>query len=294
MFQDLRFGARMLLKSPSFTLIAVLTLALGIGANTAMFSIVDAWLPRPLPFKDSDQLVIILRNDFKRPTEPAYALLYRDFELWKTQSRSFANFSDIFWRRYLITGSGEPEEVDGMIATADLFTTLGVPAQRGRVISPDDLSGPPVAVITNRFWQRRFGASDEAVGASLTLNGVAGELRNAGVVAGGCRRLRCDFLRSPAAHARTRTSDGAGSTSARRADNDSVAGAEAGDPGRRVWIRGVVGVDAVPGNSVVWRATDPLTFGVIGASLLCVALVACWIPARRATKVDPMVALRHE
>ena len=173
MFQDLRFGARMLLKSPSFTLIAVLTLALGIGANTAMFSIVDAWLLRPLPFKDSDQLVIILRNDFKRPTEPAYALLYRDFELWKTQSRSFANFSGIFGRRYLLTGSGEPEELDGMIATADLFTTLGVPAQRGRVINPDDLSGPPVAVITHRFWQRRFGASDEAVGASLTLNGVS-------------------------------------------------------------------------------------------------------------------------
>src|SRR5262249_9225365 len=141
MFQDLRFGARMLLKSPGFTLIAVLTLALGIGANAAMFSIVDAWLLRPLPFKDSDQLVIMLRNDFKRPTEPVYALLYRDFEAWKTQSRSFANLSGIFWRRYLLTGGGEPEELDGMIATADLFTTLGVPARRGRVFSQDDLSG---------------------------------------------------------------------------------------------------------------------------------------------------------
>jgi putative ABC transport system permease protein len=172
MFQDLRYGARMLLKSPSFTLIAVLTLALGIGANTAMFSIVDAWLLRPLPFKDAAQLVIVLRNDFKQPTEPAYALLFRDFEAWKTQSRSFANLSGIFWRRYLLTGGGEPEELDGMIATADLFTTLGVPAQRGRVFSPADLSGPPVAVITHRFWQRRFGGSDEAIGASLTLNGV--------------------------------------------------------------------------------------------------------------------------
>ena len=171
MIQDLRFGARMLLKSPSFTLISVITLALGIGVNTAMFSIVDAWLLRPLPFKDSNQLVIVVRNDFKRPTEPAYALLYRDFEAFNAQSRSFSNLSGIFWRRYLLTGGDEPEELDGMIATADLFTTLGVPAQQGRVFNPDDLSGPQVTVISYRFWQRRFGGS-EVIGETLTLNGV--------------------------------------------------------------------------------------------------------------------------
>jgi len=148
--QDLRFGLRMLFKQPGFTLIAVVTLALGIGANTAIFSILDAWLFRPLPFKDSDQLVIVLRNDLKRPTEPAYALLYRDFEALKEQSRSFESLAGIFWRRYLLTGTGEPEELDGMIATFDLFTTLGVPALRGRTFSCDDLSGPPVTVISHR------------------------------------------------------------------------------------------------------------------------------------------------
>src|SRR5262249_52255289 len=111
--------------------------------------------------------------DLKRPTEPAYALFYRDFEAWKAQSRSFASLSGMFWRRYLLTGGREPEELDGMIATADLFATLGVPAQRGRVFGPDDLAGPPVAVISHRLWQRRFGGSDGAIGASLTLNGVS-------------------------------------------------------------------------------------------------------------------------
>jgi predicted permease len=176
LLQDVRFGLRMLRKNPGFSLIAILTLGLGIGANTAMFSIVDAWLLRPLPFKDSDRLVIMLRNDLKRPTEPAYALLYRDFEAWKAQSRSFASLSGMFWRRYLLTGGGEPEELDGMIATADLFTTLGVPAQRGRVFGPDDLTGPSVAVISHRFWQRRFGGSDGAIGAPLTLNGVSHQI----------------------------------------------------------------------------------------------------------------------
>ncbi|MBO0862737.1 MAG: ABC transporter permease [Chloracidobacterium sp.] len=176
LLQDVRFGLRMLRKNPGFSIIAILTLGLGIGANTAMFSIVDAWMLRPLPFKDSDRLVIVLRNDLKRPTEPAYALLYRDFEAWKAQSRSFASLSGLFWRRYLLTGGGEPEELDGMIATADLFTTLGVPAQRGRVFGPDDLTGPPVAVISHRFWQRRFGGSDGAIGASLILNGVSHQI----------------------------------------------------------------------------------------------------------------------
>jgi putative ABC transport system permease protein len=175
-WQDLCYSVRMLRKNPGFSLIAILTLGLGIGANTAMFSIVDAWLLRPLPFKDSDQLVIVLRNDLKRPTEPAYALLYRDFEAWKAQSRSFSSLSGMFWRQYLLTGGGEPEELDGMIATADLFTTLGIPAQRGRFFGSDDLTGPPVAVISHRFWQRRFGGSDGAIGASLTLNGFSHQI----------------------------------------------------------------------------------------------------------------------
>src|SRR5262249_5975408 len=100
LFHYLRFGLRMLRKTPGFSLIRILTLGLGIGANAAMFSIVDAWLLRPLPFKDSDRLVIMLRNDLKRPTEPAYALLYRDFEAWKAQSRSFSSLTAMFRRRY--------------------------------------------------------------------------------------------------------------------------------------------------------------------------------------------------
>jgi len=176
LFQDLRYGIRILLKSPGFTLTAVLTLALGIGANTAMFSILDAWLIRPLPFKDSERIVIVLRNNLNRPAEPAFFPLYRDVESWKRESKSFESLSGIFWRRFLLTGGGEPEELAGMITTRDLFTTLGVPALRGRTFRQDDPAGPQVTVISHQLWQRRFGGSEEAIGLSLTLNGVAHQI----------------------------------------------------------------------------------------------------------------------
>lgn len=138
--------------------------------NTAMFGLLDAWLIRPLAFKDSTRLVIVLGSELKRPNEPAIAALYRDYLAWKNQSRSFTDLAGMFWRTYLVTGNGQPEETSGMVVTADLFSTLGVAPELGRTFRHEDLNGPPLVVLSHAFWQRRYGGSAPAVGSYITLN----------------------------------------------------------------------------------------------------------------------------
>ena len=135
-----------------------------------MFGLLDAWLIRPLAFKDSTRLVIVLGSELKRPNEPAIAALYRDYLAWKNQSRSFTDLAGMFWRTYLVTGNGQPEETSGMVVTADLFSTLGVAPELGRTFRHEDLNGPPLVVLSHAFWQRRYGGSAPAVGSYITLN----------------------------------------------------------------------------------------------------------------------------
>src|SRR5215472_14268298 len=118
--QDLSYALRMLRQRPVQSAITLSILALTIGANTAVFSLIDAWLIRPLPFRNPDQLVIVLGSEVRRPSEPAIALLYRDYAAWEKHSHSFESLAGMFWRRYLLTGSGEPEEIGGMVVTAGL------------------------------------------------------------------------------------------------------------------------------------------------------------------------------
>lgn len=167
---DLRYAARALRKNPRFTLLVTATLALGIGANTAVFGLVDAWLLRPLRFQDPDRLVIVLGSHVTRPTEPAIFPLYRDVVAWTEESRSFERMAGVFWRRYLLTGRGDPEQVSGMVVTTELFDTLGVAPLVGRTFNRDDLHGPPRVVLGHALWLRLTGGSPDAVG-SLTLNG---------------------------------------------------------------------------------------------------------------------------
>src|SRR5262250_1769649 len=132
LWQDLRYGARMLMKNPGFTLIAVATLSLGIGANTAIFSVVNALLLRPLPYTEPDRLVQIWQN--YQPNIPKLGVSGGDFQVWWEQTQSFAQMAAYLYfpRRLNLTGEGEPEKLSATHATANLFSMLGVTANQGR------------------------------------------------------------------------------------------------------------------------------------------------------------------
>src|SRR5207302_1448584 len=115
LIQDLRYGLRVLRKSPGFTAVAILTLALGIGANMFAFTVVDAWLLRPLHFKRPEQLALILKSSLERPSEPAVFPGYRDYAAWKRESHSFDQFAGAFWRDFIRTGISVAQELPGMM-----------------------------------------------------------------------------------------------------------------------------------------------------------------------------------
>jgi len=169
--QDLRYGLRMLLRSPAFTSIAVLALALGIGANTAIFSVVNAVLLQPLPFRNPDQLVIIWENAThlgfpKNTPSPA------NFLDWQRQSTVFSGMAAMAPKNFNLTGSGEPERLDGRRVSANLFDVLGVQPRLGRGFLPqDDTPGAHVVLLSNGLWQRRFGADPRVIGQPVNLNG---------------------------------------------------------------------------------------------------------------------------
>lgn len=171
MFQDLRYGARMLLKNPFFTATAVATLALGIGANTAIFSVVHTVLFRPLPFENQEQLVMVWETVLSRgnvegtPSPP-------DFREWRARAKTFRQMAAFYDTNFNLSGAGEPERLPGVVVSADLFPMLGVNAALGRTFLPgeEEFGAHRVVVLSHAFWQRRFGADARLVGKSITLN----------------------------------------------------------------------------------------------------------------------------
>jgi predicted permease len=170
LFADVRYALRQLVRNRGFAVIAVLTLALGIGATTGIFSILNAWIIQPLPLKDPQQLVIFWRAAAASPNEPAYYFSWRDYLYFRERSHAFQSLGASFERGYALTGSGEPQSLHGGIAGRTLFATLGVTAFRGRTFLPDDDTGPPVAVISHALWTQRFHQSLAVLGETLTLN----------------------------------------------------------------------------------------------------------------------------
>jgi len=171
--QDLRFGARMLKKQPGFTLIAALTLALGIGANAAIFSVVNAVLLRPLPYAQSEQIVAIWDGRGKAiPTQGTTAP--RNFQWWREQSRSFSDLALTQSIGYRLTEAQEAASGAGLEVTPNLFALLGVSALRGRTLAPgDETAGIKPVVLSHRLWQSSFGGDESVVGRSIKLGAEA-------------------------------------------------------------------------------------------------------------------------
>jgi putative ABC transport system permease protein len=169
-FQDLRYGVRMLLKNPAFTLIAVLTLSLGIGANTAIFSIVNAVLLRPFPYQAPERLVTLQECV---SGSVGFSPSYPNFADWRAQNTAFDSMAAVRGNEsFNFTGAGEPERLQGRIVSAGFFSTLGISPLLGRdFLAEDDHPGAtPAAILSYGFWQRRFGADESVIGKQLTLN----------------------------------------------------------------------------------------------------------------------------
>jgi putative ABC transport system permease protein len=173
--QDLRYALRTLVRWPGFTIVVVLTLALGIGANAAIFSVVNAVLLRPLPYANPDRLVVVLGV----PTDGDSAKVgasssYPDFADFRARSRSFSQLAAYSVRRTTVTGKTfEPAIVSGAPVTANLFPMLGVAPVLGRsfLVEEDRPGAAPVVIVSNEFWQQRLGGNPNVLGSSLSLNG---------------------------------------------------------------------------------------------------------------------------
>ncbi len=174
MFQDLRYGLRMLWKNPGFTLIAILTLALGIGANTAIFSVVNAVLLQPLPYAKADELAAIYLRTDRDPADSGFPFSpagYLNLKNHNTVFTDVAALSNKGWPANLI-GAGEPERLQGFQVSANLFPLLGASAELGRTfVAEEDRPGAPhVVVLSHELWQRRFSGAKDILRRQLALN----------------------------------------------------------------------------------------------------------------------------
>ena len=170
-WQDARYGARMLRKNPGFTLVAVLTLALGIGANTAIFSIVDAVLLRSFPYPDPNQLVLMFVVPLQQP-DALSGFSYRDFTECREQNRAFSEMAGNSFHDLTLTGAGEPSIVNTAAVTPEIFPLLNAKPLAGRTLLPEDgkQGASSVAVLSENLWRSRFGSNPALIGQSITLD----------------------------------------------------------------------------------------------------------------------------
>ncbi len=168
---SLRHGIRQLRRNPGFTVVAVVTLALGIGANTAIFSVVEGVVLAPLPYTEADRLVTVQENSLTLKREMSVS--YPDFRDWQSNARAFERMAALRWQDYNLTSPGTPEHLNGKQVSAGFFGTLGVKLALGRDFSTreDRHGGAPAVIISGRLWRNRFARGAGALGKSITLDG---------------------------------------------------------------------------------------------------------------------------
>jgi putative ABC transport system permease protein len=170
--QDLRYGWRSLVKSPGFAAAALFTLALGIGANTAIFSVVYGMLLRPLPFRDAARLIVMNETT---PRVGTVSVSYPNFQDWRAQSHTFSEMAAVTGVNFNLTGTNQPENIGGVAVSPNFLTMAGVTPLIGRGFSPDEEKAgtPPVVLLSYTLWQSRFGADRRAIGQTIRLDGKA-------------------------------------------------------------------------------------------------------------------------
>ncbi|HYP30176.1 MAG TPA: ABC transporter permease [Blastocatellia bacterium] len=172
LLHDLRFGLRMLARRPGLSAAAIVALALGIGANSAIFSVISGVLLRPLPYGDPDRIVMIQSVKQQDTTSTGLAS-YPDFDDWRNQSQLFERIAAMEFRGLTLTGQGEPERLEGASVSADLFPLLNVEATLGRTFTPEeDKPGVAVVVLGYGLWQSHFGGRRDIIGETITLEGI--------------------------------------------------------------------------------------------------------------------------
>ena len=283
LFKDVRYGLRSLLKHPAFTAISIVTLALGIGANTAIFTVVNAVVLRPLPYPDSERLAMLWTTKDVNQEQP---FSFADYNDLKSQATSFSAIgaASPLWN-FTLTGNGEPEPIQGMFVSANLFDVLKVAPEKGRVFTSDEdrVGGPPVAIISRGLWERRLGADPNAIGKQISFSGISATI--VGIMPAGFQFL------DPAAEVWAPLSQNQFASSARQVRllsvvgrlndgvNASEAGAELTNIARRLEsaypdANGGVGLRLVPLHAQITGKVRPallLLFGAVGLVLL----IAC-------------------
>src|SRR6201984_2909037 len=163
LFSDVRYGVRMMMRSPGFTIVAILTLALGIGANTAIFSVVNGVLLNPLPFPQPDQRVSLRES---KPNFEFGSISFPNFRDWRKDNHTFSSMAISRRFAFSLTGLGEAEQVPGRFISSDFFSTVGVNPLLGRSFAPgeDEIGAAPVTLISAGLWKRKFGSSPGVLG----------------------------------------------------------------------------------------------------------------------------------